>query len=316
MRQLFAPILSKIRSAIWRPAIRPYIVYALFMAIVFAGIARLDHSFFQTIPAAAHVALLMLLAFILGILFLRYALEKYFAGPRPGIKTLLVAGGNYWGIAFYYIICRKLGIQDQLQVYTFAYAPALLAFSLPWLFVLTVQALADVPALRYAPLIVGHLRDVIAEHRWADNRDKGIRWVFEDGFTEVSSSGKYDFRTYTPFEVEGMEIETLFKGLLSLHNHNLSPARPILFETADGPYGWHFQHCPYWFLPGFRCAISPLRTVKKNGLRFRKITEEERSRSKEKLSPRFRVATLYISRGLVEEARQSLAYTPDLVEFA
>lgn len=296
MRQLFGPILTKIRATIWQPAIRPYIVYALFMAVTFAGMARLDYRFFQRMDARWHLCLLISLAITLGILFIVFALPKHFPNLKSAAKTWLVIGGNAWGLLFFAVASPKVGWQNASPLYVQVFLPALISFSLPWLFWCAICAITVIPALRYLPLQVEHLRDVMAELRWAENKDKGIRWVFKDDFKEVSSSGQYHFQTYTPHKVEGNALEHLFKALLSLHNHNLNPLRPIVFETKEGLYGWEFHTPCRW--SGQKRALNPFKTLKDNRLQFRPITKEEQPKSKENLSPRFRVATIYITRSL------------------
>lgn len=296
MRQLFGPILTMIRSTIWRPAFRPYIVYALFMAIVFAGMARLDHRFFRDMAPLWHLTVLMALAALLGVLFIAFALSRYFPGLKSLAQTWLIVGGNAWGLLFFALASPKIGTNLTSPLYVSVLLPALFSFSLPWIFLCAVRAIAAIPALRYLPLVIEHLRDVMAEIRWAENKDKGVRWVFEDDFMEVSSNGCYQFQTYTPHKVEENSLEYLFKALLSLHNHNLNPLRPIIFETKDGLYGWEFHTPRAWPRTSERRALDPFKTLKKNGLRFRNISEEERLKSKEKLSRRFRVATIFITR--------------------
>lgn len=299
MRQLFSPILAKIRATIWRPAIRPYIVYALFMAILFIGIAKLDARFFQKMNVHWHLSLFILLAATLGALFIAFTLSKYFPNLKIGAKTGLIIGSNLWGMLFFALASPKIGWQKSSPLYLQVFLPALLSFSLPWLFLCAIRAIASIPSLRYLPLIIEHLRDVMAEIRFAENKDVGIKWIFEENFFEVSSSGNYSFQTYTPYKVEtDFTLEYLFKALLSLHNHNINPMRPIVFETKEGLHGWEFHTPRRWRWLGQRRALDPFKTLKNNRLRFRRVSEEERRKSKEKLSPRFRVATIYITRSL------------------
>lgn len=299
MRPLVAPLKNKLNGYRW-PGIREYLIYTLLFAALFALLARIDH-WLPNGNVLMHLAMLLLIVLLAGTLHVWLLSEKLLRDKPDWVKTFVTFGGNLLGIFFFVLASRQASWQHLSPAYQWAFLPALLIFSFPWVWLLTVLALANVPRLAYAPLTFKSLKDVLAEYHFAEDDTQGIRWAFEEDFQEVDASGFYYLRTHTPLEVGRLQLAMLFKGALSLNNHNLHPQRPIHFvyhnETAgQGFYGWQFYHRPYWFWPQRRVALDPNKTLQANRLRFRRITPEERAQADRKLPKNFKVAIIYIKR--------------------
>jgi hypothetical protein len=298
MKQLLNPVFGRLRQWIWRPAFRPYIVYAVCLAAMFAGLARLDARCFAIWPASVHLSALLALTFLLGALFVVLALPRYFSHRSDRITTALVLAGTLWGMVFFFLAIPRTTWRAHPLLYGSVFLPAVVGFALPWLFRCAVHALIAIPPLRFAPLIVDHLRDVMAVVRWGENREKGFRWVFEESFPELGTGDPYTLQTFSPWKVEHeLTLDFLLRALLALHNHNFNPQQAIVFTASDGRYGWEFYAETGWLRR--RRALDPFRTPRQNRLRFRVITEAQRRQSTENLSPHFRVATIYLRRTLL-----------------
>lgn len=294
MRQLVAPLRSRL-SIFLGARVRVFLPYAIFVVFAFVSLAILDNRL-QTIKFVWHLVILLLLSLLYGVLNAWLLERKLFKDKSAIYKSLLTLLANFLGLLFFIRIAKSVGFWDISLMYQWVYLPALIMFSFPWLFYQSILAILRVPRLHYAPYTFESLKDVLAEYHFAELRDRGIRWVFEEDFDEVEPADNYRIRTHLPQEFKNIELGMLFKGVLSFHNHNLLPQRPIHFYADNEFYGWTFEHCPYWFLPNYRRAVDPLRSIKKCHLRFRRISEEERSKSTTKLTRKFRAATIYITR--------------------
>ncbi|MCB9267552.1 MAG: hypothetical protein H6558_21215 [Lewinellaceae bacterium] len=298
MRQLVAPLTRRI-TYLFLPKVRVYLLYALFFLLAFRALAFLDNRLaFGAGQFTPRLAILAGLALLLGAVNAWWIDRKMLQGRSAAIKTAVTFGANLLGIALFILASRYVSFREFSDPYRWLFLPSLLLFALPWLYVLAVKAIAGVPRLRYAPYVFESLKDVLAEYRFAEDEDRGIRWVFEGNFFEINASGTYRLQTHLPLDARQTQLGPLFKGVLSLHNHNLVPQRPIHFHVQEGFYGWEFHHCPYWFWPARRRALDPHWTLKRNGIRFRRVSEEERLKSTNKLTAKFRAGTIYVTRSL------------------
>lgn len=298
IRQLVAPVKSKLNLS-RLAGLRDYLIYALLVMILFALIARLD-GLIPYESAVMHLAGLMLIALLAGMLQVWILGDQLLTKKAIWVKSLAIVGGNLLGMIAFIIASRAISFSNLPEIYRYAYLPALLTYTLPWLWLHSVLNVAGVPRISYSPMMFDSLKDMVAEIHFV-NEARGIRWVFEDDFYELDASGTYQMRTYTPDGVKTYPLGTLFKGALSLHNHNLSPQQPIHFkyrdeEQKERAYGWQFYHYPYWFWPARQVAMNPEQKIKTNDLRFRRITAEERMQSTQNLHKNFKVATIYVKR--------------------
>lgn len=296
MRQLVAPLQGKVKVLPLTGA-REYLAYFLMMAGIFVGIALLDNLLARwEVSAPYHLIILLVVVLLTGSLTVWMLHQKLLSNTTAWEKAFIIIGANLLGVLFFILASREARFGEMNSVYLWAYLPALLLFSFPWILYRAVLAIAGVPRLRYAPFVFESLKDILAEYRFAEDNSRGIRWVFLDDFFELDASGNYTVRTHVPLDIRNIQLGLLFKGMLSLHNHNLLPQRPIHFHEKDKFYGWEFSKRPYWFWPSRDVALDPYRTIKRNRVRFWRVSEEERSRSTENLTQKFRASTIYVTR--------------------
>jgi|GEM_PF-2129158 len=294
IRNIVAPLRSRLNIR-RHPIVRKYIPLLLLATILFAAVALLD-SRLANLRVTIHLAVLVFIALAMGSLVTWLFDKKVFQDQTILQRTMLLLIVVLWGVFIFTVISPHIGRTGSKQVYLELYMPSLLLFLLPWFYWRAVTALANVPQLRYAPLVFESLKDVIAAFRFAEDETKGIRWVFEDDFQEVDPSGLYAFRTFTPKDVKDLNLGQLFKGVISLHNITECPQKPIDFKSGNDFYGWEFYHYPYWFWPQRKRYLSPVKALRKLGVRFKRVSEEERAKSIVKLVPKFRAATIYVNR--------------------
>jgi hypothetical protein len=297
MKQLSGIIKGKVFGFI-RPAVREYIMYFMFLAVSFGLLIVLDGLLWKfSIPF--RMAVLLVLVILFGVLHVWLMRTRYLKNKSITIKSVFTLLGNLFGIIIFATIPRQghvlTGSPLEFNLFQWGYLAYLLLFSLPWFFKLAIEAFSSIPRLKYEPIQIRSLKDVIAEQRWTENELRGIKWVFDEGL-EDDKLTYYHLRTFTPKEVREIKLERLFKGLLSLHNHNLFPQRPMKFRYAGGNYGWEFYHNPYWLFPKFRRALDPAKTLRESRLKFWSPTREEREGSTVKLLPKFKTTTIYIKR--------------------
>lgn len=292
-------------SASWRsrlnvhrhPIVRRYVPLLLLATILFALVALADlkvNNWGWTVPT--HLAVLVAIGLVMGILLTWLFDTKIFQDQGLWQRTLLLFIFVLLGIFVFITISPHVGLNGIEDAYKWIYVPSLLLILLPWSFWQAVVAIANVPLLRYTPFVFESLKDVIAAFRFAEDETRGIRWVFEDDFEEVDLSGSYSFRTFTPKDVKVLSLGQLLKGVLSLHNITERPQKPIHFKSGDEFYGWEFHHYPYWFWPSRKRYLSPEKTLRKLGIHFKRVSEEVRARSVVKLVPKFRAASIYVTR--------------------
>lgn len=173
--------------------------------------------------------------------------------------------------------------------------PSMLFFALPWFTMLAFRAHLAVPAWHFAPIEVEGLREYLGVMSFSEDDTRGIKWVFGEDFFGLDESGYYSFRTYTPKNVMEVKIDYLFKGLLAFHNYNMQPDKPLDFADCS----WEFHHFSPWFFPKGERQMNPSQTLAENGLRFQKLTAEQRasmSNLRSDLSDDFKYATIFIKR--------------------
>ncbi|NUO01625.1 MAG: hypothetical protein HUU01_13545 [Saprospiraceae bacterium] len=296
IRQITAPLRAKLNIR-QHPLFRKYFPLLLMAAVSFGILALLDAWLNKkSFGPVAHLCALSALALLLGVL-LSWLFEKKILQDHSLLqRSVLLTFAVILGILLFVYISPKAGWKFIEPVYLYVYLPALLLTLLPWVFWRAVVALASVPLLRYTPFVFESLKDVIAAIRFAENEKIGIRWVFEGDFTEVDPSGRYVFRTFTPADLKEISLAQLFKGALSLHNITECPQMPVDFKSGSAFYGWEFYDYPYFFRPGRKRYLNPHKSVKKQRLHFRRISEEERARSAIKLVPKFRAGSIYVIR--------------------
>ena len=290
MKSIIAPLRAKF-NPFQTTFVRQYMIYGMIALFTFMGIAMLDRLLAE-LPAIWH--LLSLLASVIGLGGLHVWLlrTRLLTEKSTAAKTWLLIVFNLAGIIMFAILSPALGWQASDPFYTRIILPALLSFMFSWLFYQTLICWLAIPPLRYQPVEVKSLKDVVAEIRFAENKQRGIKWVFEDDFYDMHPSGTYVQNTFTPEKVGEMVLFRLFKGFLSLHNCNLKPENPISFQQA----GWQFYHCSNLWQPGRKRAMNPSQTLRGNSLKFLKISDQERTRSRLDLPAGFEVATIYIRR--------------------
>jgi len=296
MKTIASPITAKLTATVQRKGVREYLLYGGLLILLFSGLALLDNRLARR-EVALHLALFVSLLLLLGSLH-GWLLERkwFFPHLTTRRKALLTLGAALLGALFFALFSRQVQIGEPNPLYAQIFLPAVLLFVLPWTMYRSILAIAAVPPLRYAPVYFDSLKDVLAEVRWTEDDSRGVKWVFLDDFQEADASGTYVFRTHTPHDVRKQELQFLFKSMLSLHNHNVHPRRPLHFMEHGGAYGWRFHHLPFGWRLGRQRALDPGRTLQQNGVRFRRLSRTERERAGTKLHPKFKVATIYITR--------------------
>lgn len=290
MRSIIAPLRSKL-NPLRLAVVRQYLMYGMITLITFAAVAMLDRSLTE-LPAIWHLLVLTLLAAGLGGLNLWLLLTRLLTEKSTAAKTWILIVSNLAGIGVFALISPSVSWQAADPLYVRVLLPALLFFLFPWSFYQALRYWLAIPPLWYQPVEVQSLKDIVAEIRFAENQQRGIKWVLEDDFYELDTSGVYVQNTFTPEGVGEIELFRLFKGFLSLHNHSLQPQNSVDFKQA----GWQFYHCPSRWRPGRKRAMNPSKTLRQNHLRFWKVSKKERARSKLDLSDGFEAATIYIRR--------------------
>lgn len=294
VRQLIAPVYKRL-NLLRHPAVLPYLAAGLIATFTFGLLARFD-QYLSTLTAVWHLSALLATATGFGILLSCLLERNFFPVQHPVRQSLFLLTVVAWGMVVFALLSPYLGWHKSETIYLKVYWPALGVAALPWFFGSAVKALAEVPQLRFAPFAFDSLKDVIAAICFAEDETKGIRWVFENDFYEVESSGSYDFRTFLPKDLKQHTLAKLFKSVISLHNITECPQQPIDFKNGKDAYGWAFYDYPYWFWRQRRRYLDPDKFMRRGRFHFRKLSERERARSVVKLVPGFRAASIYVTR--------------------
>lgn len=290
VRQLIAPVYQRL-NVFRYPAVLPYLVLGLLAAAVFGALAWLDRFLTPTI-AVWHLGILLTASLLFGILLAWMFECKLFTKDSLARRGWLVLAVVLWGMLVFALRSPAIGLHGSDPVYLQVYWPALFTAVFPWFCFRAVTTLAKVPQLRFRLVRFDSLKDVIAYIRFAEDDTRGIRWVFEDDFTETDASGRYAFPTFLPKDLKNYSIEELFKGVISLHNITECPESPIDFKD----YGWEFHDYPYWFWHQRRRYLNPYKPMRPGRFHFRKLSDSERAKSVVKLIPGFCAATIHITR--------------------
>lgn len=312
LRSIVAPIRTRLNPLRY-PVVRQYLPLLLLTSVLFVALALLDKKLPDAqLKVVAHFAWLFCISLAFGVLLAWLFEKKIFQNRSTAQRSLLVLAVVIWGMVLFFALTQKNLVYQRL------YLPTLGLVSFPWFCWRAIQAVAGVPQLRFAPFVFDSLKDVVAAFRFAENAALGIRWVFESDFFEVDVSGNYIFRTFVPNDVRDQPLGQLFKGVISLHNITEVPQKPIDFQISKTPqksdnlsdtpqkpavsqrdknfYGWEFYDYPYWWWPQRKRFLDPYKSIRKNGMRFWRISEEERLKSVVKLLPKFRAARVYVRR--------------------
>lgn len=295
-------------------AVRQGMTYFI-AALIFFALLITANRFFDGMEIRPHLYCFMAVVLIVGTVNW-WILERPIYNNLPlWAKASMTLSANFLGGVFFmsFLTNSQVGL---------VLLPALLLFSLPWFFVAAYGALMTIPALQYHPIQVLNLRDIAGEINWAENEERGIIWEFEQ-LAEMETETPYGVRTHTPHNVMDMRLKELFKGLLSLHNHNISPGRPIHFkeqrivrqiasetnvggsaqskvvEHVEVPLGWRFFHQKNYYLWQSWQPLDPEKTLCQNGVRFIPLSKEERAaitNLRKGLSPKFKTTKIFIER--------------------
>lgn len=295
-RRYFGPMLSKLNPR-KHPVVRKYLLVVIIAIGAFSLIVFADRLIdrFQS-DALLHLSFLLATCLVTGTLLAWIFEKKIFITLNIIQKSLLLCLCVLIGIGMFIILCPKISWFGGEPVYRNVYLPCLVLTLTPWYFLRAVCAVAAIPLLRYKAFVFESLKDVIAAIRFAEDETKGIRWVFEQGFYEVHPEGKYPFRTFLPKDAKGLNLSQLFKGVISLHNITEFPQNPINFQKGQEFCGWEFYHYPYWFWPSRKRFLNPCKPIDKQGIKFHRISDEEREKSTVKLVPKFKAGTIYVIR--------------------
>ncbi len=292
MKALLSPIIHRL-SFLNNEGVRKAIVYFLIIMSLFLAIVFVDSKLI-TFNSLLHLALLLTIVLLAGILN-NWLLNRFIYNEIPEwLKAIMTLSANLVGAVLFMIISPN----STISYYSTLFLPAMIFFSLPLFFMITIKAILGIPSLEYLPLKIKNLKDIVAEINWAEDETKGIVWEFEN-LTEMESDHQYWIRTHTPFSVNDIKLKDLFKCLLSLHNHNLSPGLPIHFENGDEYYGWRFFYqTNYIFWKKLR-PLNPEVTIKKNGINFHRLSRKEREEMenlRKDLSKKFRTTKIFVIR--------------------
>lgn len=256
------------------PGVQSALIY-FFAAIILFLLLATASRFLSALDTRLHLLLFMAAAVLLGLVNAWLLDKKLYAGFPDWLKAGLGLAANLLGAVIFIFFSSGSLTDFHLPLFI----PALMLFSLPWFFGAALRAILAIPALEYQPLCIGGLKDIVAEINWAEDESRGIVWQFEN-LEEMAAGGQYWIRTHTPYRVEDMTLKDLFKGLLSLHNHNLNPGQPIHFREGSQLHGWRFYCQRGWLFRARPKPLDPERTLARNGIRFRLLPRNEREEMK------------------------------------
>lgn len=280
-----------------KPRVKSSLLYSGFLILAFVIIAIVD-IFLKELGNKPHLIFLLALLLLLGALNIQVlAIDRFscFSNPEKGLLTL---GGNLVGVIIFINCSPLVDFPDIIELYGFIYLPALLFFTLPWILKQSIRSILAIPALRYSPIVIKRLP--IAKCRFKDH-SRGIIWIFEENFFEKDESGRFLFRTFLPNGNPDIPLGELFEAVLSLHNHDKEPGKPIHLKSKPSWYGWSFYHFPHPRLRATARALDPLRPLDGNKIHFSQLSLEERpkeGRQNPKLPAKFKVTKIYVKRSL------------------
>lgn len=210
----------------------------------------------------------VLLIGILHVILLRKVLEDHFP---VWMEIFICLAGNLLGVVLF-IQFNTLPLNKAAgSLYLFS----LLFFSFPFFIVLAFNAMTNIPKLSFTPVSFEQLKDIVGKYDFGEDQSKGVIWTFEN-FQSNDESGPYWVRTHVPYHTDKIALKDLFKGLLSLHNHNLSPEHPIPMENESGLIGWRFFYQSNFMGWKTKRPLNPNKSLKANGVPFKKLNKAER----------------------------------------
>ncbi len=280
IRQIMAPISAKLNIR-QHPLVQQYLTSLLVMVVLFGALAFFDIQLNKKIPEVGimpHFLILGSLALLFGILlcwlFEKKLFQDFALAQRSGLLVLTVI----LGILLFAFISLK-GEREIPAVYLRVYIPTLILMLLPWVFRHTLLALVSVPLLRFRPYVFESLQDAIATINFGVDKTRGIRWIFEDDFTEVDPSGCYSFKLLNPPPdiLQAVSLAHLFKATFAEHNIARCPNEPIQFESEDKFYGWVFYDYPHRFRPELKRYLDPSKSIKELRLPLRRASKVVRA---------------------------------------
>lgn len=270
------------------------LVYFLAIFILFSLLAAADRLLVRFDDHRVHLYMMMASVVLLGTVNVWILNQPRYGNVPAWMRGLLTISANVVGATIFLLISWKTA----KPYYDDLIFPALLLFALPWFFSAALKGWLAIPSLDYVPLKVYDLRDIIGELNWGEDENRGIIWAFEN-LSEMEAQGSYRVRTHTPHAVLDIPLERLFKGLLSLHNHNLCPEQPISFESRNQVFGWRFFARKSFLFWKWRKPLDPRKTFRQNVIRFRLLSKTERQQVanlRKQLSPKFKTTHVYIVR--------------------
>jgi hypothetical protein len=295
LQQILNPFYSQL-NVLRHPVVVRYLVLLILAIALFGCITWIDLFLYKSgYSVPIHLAALVGIVLLLGLLLIWFLQRKMFMDYSNIHQSCLVVGIISIGMVVFAIVSPHWNEISYVTVYW----PSLVLIGLPWFALSTIIELAGVPQLRFKLYVFDSLKDVIGAVDFTDEL-MGISWVFKDDFYEVDPSGIYQFRTFLPKDLKEHSLGKLFKCVISLHNINKHPEKPIHFMEDNEVYGWEFYDYPYWFWPQRKRYLDPQKLMKPSRFLFQKISEHQRVKLQTKLSPEFKATTIFITRSKIQ----------------
>ncbi len=274
------------------------------LALLF-GLLGLIDNYLVDIHPFWHVMILCFCLLSVGIIAIILLENTFFQSNSEGINAFWLIVANVIGVIVFVLVSASVQFFEAELYYAKLYLPCLFCLPLPWFYQVAFKHVKSIPSLSYAPFRIDTLSDIIGTYYFT-NAKKRIIWIFEGDYPEFKTSGDYHFRTFSPtnLKVELEKMGDLFKGVLSLHNHNVHPDRPILIQHGEGVFEWELEHCPHILFPRFRKSMDMEGSIRQNELKFRRplslSTSISQNRRKNPIQhSTYRVATIYVKRKFI-----------------
>jgi len=285
------------------PLVRQTLLYLSFWTVLFLILIFIDSWLDWQDGHRAHLLFLIIFTTTFGILNWWLLKEKILTKEPVWVKTSLTVLVMLLAI---FIMVLRGNLGDCF--YTDLFIPSMIFFALPWFFMQAYEAHLAVPAWEFRTIEVEGLREYLGVMSFSEDDSRGVKWVFGEDFFGLEESGFYSFRTYTPKKVMEIKMDYLFKSLLAFHNYNMQPDKPLDFKDC----GWEFYHFSPLFFPKGERQMNPNKTLTENGLRFQKLTAEQRkgmSDVRTDLPDNFKYTTIFIKRIRKEEPTETTTET-------